>query len=182
MGHVRRAGVCADRDRRIAIVPHAADRLFQCNRRNTEMPVRRNLDDALAANSNDTRCALDRGVRLVAHEYRRSIRRTSLLARRDERIQDCGRPAGREKTACGSGIADPIAEPVDYYEFELARAAGPKPGSLEDIEARCEVVGDDAGPGRCGRHEGKKARVVDTGGVREHVGYGALENRQRILS
>jgi hypothetical protein len=33
-----------------------------------------------AANTNDTRCALDRGVRLVAHEYRRSIRRTSLLA------------------------------------------------------------------------------------------------------
>src|SRR4026209_1525573 len=138
---IRRTRVRTDRNWGKSAPACAPDRLLQRLRRQLEKLVRRNLDDALRAHSNNAGCALDRGMRLVAHLDCWAARRTGLLARSNECIEDRGRPAGREKTACGSGIADPIAEPVDYYEFELARAAGPKPGSLEDIEARREVVG-----------------------------------------
>ncbi len=94
------------------------------------------------------------------------LRCTRLLPRGNQGVEDRRRAAGREKAAGRLRIADPLPEPVDHDEFELARAARSEPGTLEDVESRREVVGDHARPGRCRRHECEEARMIHPCGDR----------------
>ena len=121
-------------------------------------------------------------MRLVAQDDRGPRRCARLLARGDERIENCGRTAGREEPARRFRIADPLPEPVDHDELELARPAGSEPGALEDVEAGREVIRDHAGPGRRRRYEREEARMIDARRDRQHVVCDTFEHFERIAS
>ena len=179
---IRRAGVCANGDRRETVLAGFRDGLRQSFDRQPKALIGWHYDDSVPSYADDPGRPLDRRMRLVAQEDCRPVGGARLLAGGDQRVEDCGRPAGGEEATCRFGVADPLTDPVDDDQLELAGTAGAEPGPLEGIEPGGEIVGDHAGPGRGRGHEGKEARMIDACGDGKHVSYRALEHGERILA
>jgi hypothetical protein len=179
---VRRAGIRADGDRREAGIARSRQSLRESRGLEPVPVVGRQLDDGIPAHADDVRRPLDGGMRLVAHEHGRALRRARFLARRDERIEDGGGTPRREEAPGRRGIADPVADPADHHELELARPAGAEPRALEDVVTRREIVRDHARPGRRGRYKRKEARMIHACRDRKDLFDRALQYRDGIPS
>ena len=151
---IRRAGICANGDRRETFLAGIRDGQRQSLDRQPIALIGADDDDAFLSYADDPGRPLDRRMRLVAQEDGRPFRRTRLLASGDQCVEDRSRAAGGEEASCRFGVADPLTEPVDDDQFELAGTPGAEPRPLEGVESRRQ----DSRRSRLARSEPKARR------------------------
>src|SRR6266540_7381764 len=95
--------------------------------------------------------------------------RAERFARADERRQVRGRTAGHEQSAGVGGQTQPLLEPAENLELELARPGRLHPRTGVDVARARDQIAERSRPRGRSRNEGKEARVLDAAAEREDV-------------
>ena len=82
------------------------------------------------------------------------------LACARERCHVRRRAAADEDPSRRLGIAEPVGEPAQHLELDLARAGRLHPGARVDVRRARDQVAERAGPGAAAGDEGEEARVL----------------------
>ena len=159
------------------------DRGGQRLRREPERRVARQHAHLLRPEPEHPGPAGDRRMRLVRDvEHEVAAHRAGLrLARAGEGGHVRGRAAARQRSSRLCRVADPVLEPAEHLELDLARAGRLHPGTRVDVAGARDQVGERAGPGSGAGNEAEEARVVDAAAERKHVAPEALDDlRERF--
>ena len=144
-----------------------------------EPPVGRDHADALRANADDPGRADVGAVALVAHVHGRALGVAGLFPGGDEGVEAGRRAPAREQPARGLRVAEPVPDPVEDDQLELARTARGQPGALVDLVPRGHEISQHPRPGgRCG-DEPEEPGVIDPRRNRQDLSGGALQDLGR---
>ena len=113
---------------------------------------------------------------LVAHVHSHPLGVARCFSRCDKGVEAGRRTAARQQSASALWVAEPTPQPVDDYQFQLARAAGDQPSAGVGVVSGGHEVGEYSGPsGRC-RDEPKATRVVQPRRNGENISCGLLND------
>ena len=131
----------------------------------------------------DPRRARERRVRLVGDVEDEVVphRPGQRLACARDRGHVPHRAAAHQRAGRLGGVADPLLEPPQHLELDLAWAGRLHPGARVEVAGTCDQVAERTRPGRAERNEAEETRVAVTAREREHVALEAFEDRLERL-
>jgi hypothetical protein len=159
-----------DRERRPARGPIGGYRVRESDRVHAELPVDRDLAEALLPNAEDDGRLLDRGVGLLGGVHAQAgLADEPAPARVEPRDRLAGRGEGDERRSGGGvldhpeqtlGLAEELSKPVEDHGLELRRRRGRPPQHPVDVEGGRDHLPEDARGRRGDREVGEEGGVV----------------------
>ena len=175
---VRRSGLRRDGERGQASLLVRVHRGCERPGGEPEGLVARQHAHLLRPKAQDPRGARDRGMRLVGDVEHEVVphRAGAALARASQGGQVPGRAAADERAGCVGRKPDPVLEPAEHLELDLARAGRLHPRARVEVAGTGDQVTEGAGPGSGEGDEAEEARVAVAAGEREDVAVEAGED------
>ena len=135
----------------------------------TVSAVARQRAHVLRLHAHDGRRARDARMHLIAHVDGGAVGRARRFPRGDQRVDAGRRGAAHEQSARALRVAEPLPDPVDDGQLDLAGTAGGQPRALVDRARGRHEVRQHARPGGRCRNEPEEPRVVEPRGQGQHL-------------